>query len=889
VERRSKSAQSLVERDHQLVTLLSAAELAASGTPTLVLITGEAGAGKTRLVSEVVASIRPQFDTLVVEADPTASGPFPGLEMSIAAGTDPAAAIGASLGRELAGRAAVEPLVVVLEDVHLLDPVAVACLAPTVRTLGATPVLILSTFRLGTHPPGSAMARAIADLLRQQWAAEVRVPPLTPDGVAQLAGQLGCRAGDAFLSDLYQRTAGNPFFVEEIVLASRPGEQALPWTVAEVVAARLQTLPQKAAAVADLLAVAGEPEARHIIEDVVDDGAAGTLSLLDASMAVTVPGDQVALRHAVVAEVVIDRMPAVRRRALHLALAHRLEGEPEVAPGRLARHWLEGGRPAMAVPCARQAAEDATAARAYHTATEWYRIAIEHAAPASPPLPELLEHAAVAAGLSGSFADALGFATRADAGYRAAGQAWKAATMWVNPALRFIPKPAVDRGALAADDASSLIAASTMAAWEGRYDESATCAQRAINAAEQAGLDPVWRQRAAYRLIAAGYLEDGDHELDRIQVEAVTTGDRLLLSAVLGVTSEACLARGDLERSLQADLHALELVEEAGRDPWPYRVGVAILRAMAGDLEEASGLIAKLLASDDPLASEFAQHPALLIDLEHNDLASARRRLARMAPVRGLGEPMFTAAVLSDEAKLELLAGDADAAIRTVREARTSGLFDPSRVDLLVVGAKAGQLSGDRDVIDDTCVVLDELVRVGGGPSYRAAADWASGLAATLHGDAAAAIERCQSGAYGFERARRPLFAADAWCDLLEAARTAGNVLAAEHAAKRAWLLAEQHGSARVMARLTDLGVGATGAEAVLTDAHWLSGRGLSPRELEIARLVAEGQTNREIGRRLFLSEHTVRNQLVHVYAKLGVSRRAEIVRLRAGPPSAPR
>jgi DNA-binding CsgD family transcriptional regulator len=153
-----------------------------------------------------------------------------------------------------------------------------------------------------------------------------------------------------------------------------------------------------------------------------------------------------------------------------------------------------------------------------------------------------------------------------------------------------------------------------------------------------------------------------------------------------------------------------------------------------------------------------------------------------------------------------------------------------------------------------------------------------------LEGDGAAALKRLRSGAFGFERAGRPLLAGDAWCDVLESARQCGDSSAADHAARSAGQLAERHGCARLAARLTGLGVAADGAAA-----DWVTGRGLSRRETEIARLVADGHTNREIGRRLFISEHTVRNQLVQVFAKLGVTRRAEIVRLGARPPADPR
>ncbi|GAA1816744.1 response regulator transcription factor [Actinomadura chokoriensis] len=52
----------------------------------------------------------------------------------------------------------------------------------------------------------------------------------------------------------------------------------------------------------------------------------------------------------------------------------------------------------------------------------------------------------------------------------------------------------------------------------------------------------------------------------------------------------------------------------------------------------------------------------------------------------------------------------------------------------------------------------------------------------------------------------------------------------------------------------------------------------LTPRELDVLGLVAEGLSNRQISRRLFLSETTIKTHLVHIYAKLGVDSRTAAV-----------
>jgi DNA-binding NarL/FixJ family response regulator len=122
----------------------------------------------------------------------------------------------------------------------------------------------------------------------------------------------------------------------------------------------------------------------------------------------------------------------------------------------------------------------------------------------------------------------------------------------------------------------------------------------------------------------------------------------------------------------------------------------------------------------------------------------------------------------------------------------------------------------------------------------------APGADVTRHFQAAAAL---------YERAPRVVLAAELWCD-------AG-------CAARARRVCEEHGLARVGARAAALPGRPPGALALLTS-----------REREVVELAAGGLTNREIGARLYLSDGTVRNYLSTAFAKLGVSRRAELGRL---------
>src|SRR5262249_39224024 len=143
------------------------------------------------------------------------------------------------------------PLALVLDDAQFLDPAAFEALSRLLDRLGLAAVLLLLTFRLGVHRAGSAEMRALASLVRDPRCRELRLVPLSPAGVGQMAFAMGRRAAD----DLYRRTGGNPFWTEEVLR----GDGDVPWAVVETVTAQLDVLPSAARDLVCALAVAGEP------------------------------------------------------------------------------------------------------------------------------------------------------------------------------------------------------------------------------------------------------------------------------------------------------------------------------------------------------------------------------------------------------------------------------------------------------------------------------------------------------------------------------------------------------------------------------------------------------------------------------------------------------
>jgi DNA-binding CsgD family transcriptional regulator len=698
-----------------------------------------------------------------------------------------------------------------------------------------------------------------------------------------MAGAMGRQLSETDANLLHERGDGNPFFVEEL-LNSPSGK--LPWTIPEAIVRRLESLPASALDVAHALACAVDPVPQQLIEDIVTDGGPGSIALLNAGVAVAASAGQIGLRHALLCEVVAAQITATQRREWNRLLAVRLEQEDDAQAARLARHWQDAADIARAAHWAKIAGDEAARGRAYRTAAELYRIAL--LAPPGDELEqaELFDRAAVAAASAGLGQEAIEWATTADARYRSAGEQWRAIAMWLNPALPYVPKPALDHQALDADAIPRLLVESFEATRRGELDHAVELARRAVELGDD-GTDLGAQQTAAAarRLLSAGRIAEGEAILLRLRAAASASQNRPLLSKLLAQHSFLAASRGDLAADcLTLNRQALALAEEGEQGLWGYQSGMALILAYLGELDEASEMIDQLFATGNPIVIEVTQLAACIVDLERADLASAAERLERLQVVYSLGVADYTLGFLAARARWHELSGAHADALADVAEARavSGDLFDPARIEVLVLAVRSARTLGDESHQAATSALLDQAVELGAGRAFRAAAAWAHGLAAARHGSFADASALLESAADTFEGARRFTHAAQTWIDHAEIAASNGDEPLRRRAIGRARELAEPRGLASVLARLRDEDSSDSGVDELSAAL-----RSLSAREQEIARLVVAGKTNRGIAAVLFVSEHTVRNQLVNIFAKLGISRRTELVRLAvSGPPS---
>jgi predicted ATPase/class 3 adenylate cyclase len=251
----------LVGRGPERARLLQAVEHARNGAGALVLLVGEAGVGKTRLVEEMAAEAKrlglrvligrcvdqqgapPYLPTIehieeaarqvapevlrqaLGENAPEIAKLMPELRVRYADIPD-AVTLPPEQERRYLLRAVSEfveraarttPLVLVFEDLHWADESTLLLIQHLAQRLPQIPVLVLGTYRDAELKPGRPLAAALPGLLRQRLAEEIVLRRLTEDGVAALLeGRAGSKPPHELVALVYSETEGNPFFVEEM-------------------------------------------------------------------------------------------------------------------------------------------------------------------------------------------------------------------------------------------------------------------------------------------------------------------------------------------------------------------------------------------------------------------------------------------------------------------------------------------------------------------------------------------------------------------------------------------------------------------------------------------------------------------------------------------------
>ncbi|MEU8590038.1 AAA family ATPase [Streptomyces sp. NPDC048664] len=415
VETRSVSPV-FVGRAEELGVLRDALARATAGEPQVLLVGGEAGVGKTRLIEEFATSAT-AADAVValggcveIGAEGLPFAPFstalralrrrfPEELAEAAAGQEEDLArllpeLGETRRRhrddeeglarlfELTARllehvATRRTVVLVLEDLHWADASTRHLLAYLVRTLRSGRLAVVASYRSDDIHRRHPLRPLLAELDRLRTVRRVELDRFNRTEVRhQLAGILATEPDPARVDDVFARSDGNAFFVEELAVATHEGcRTGLRDSLRDILLVRVEKLAETAQRVVRIVAEGGSTVEHRLLAAVArlteDDLIEALRTLVGASILLTVPdGDGYRFRHSLVREAVSDDLLPGERSRLNRRYAEALEADPTLVPDdqrapRLASYWYLAHDAAKALPAALDAAVKARRRHAY--------------------------------------------------------------------------------------------------------------------------------------------------------------------------------------------------------------------------------------------------------------------------------------------------------------------------------------------------------------------------------------------------------------------------------------------------------------------------------------------------------------------------------------------
>ncbi|HEY8912763.1 helix-turn-helix transcriptional regulator [Lacisediminihabitans sp.] len=913
----------LVGRDEALAHALRRWEAARLGSGQLLLVSGEAGIGKSRLLAEIanrVAGSAPIVDAGAFPRDAEAAGALilaisDGLHRVGLAGPaallrdrllhtdrtgDPARrrrVLVGDLTETMLAVAEGGPILFRLEDLHWADDISLEVLERVASGLAGRPALVLASYRsdeLVPHtPPGAWRAR----LLERRAAEEVRLQRLDAHGTAAIVEAItGVVPSTDYLASLQSRSDGIPLHVEELIAGGATA--AVPDTVAEAVGSRAAALDSGTRAILEAGSVVGRTFDLDLLGATAQQPAESVDTaltiLVDSHLVVPVGDDGIfVFRHALICDAVYAGIAPNRRRSLHGSVATAAE-RAGLGDAYISEHFERAGDAASAHRHALAGAAEAVRVSAHREAAELYRRA-QRTAPQDVDGPARAAlHAALAVEL---------------------------AAIDDNESAERCLVEAIDLYRLEGDErAAALLVAPLMAARHllgVGLEERSKLASVALERIEGvADVSPV-RAELLGALAAA-------HMLDRRLEEATEFGRQ---AAALATGPTALTLRIDIDLTLGSVL----VFAGRGAEGWALLESAIAASAAAGLEAETArgyrmvGTSASVLVEYDRAEKWIAagldqtarterwnDYHYLAAHLGHVQWATGESREAELGARHALADARgittrITALIVCGY--LALGRAELDSARALLTEALEQGermgelqRFSPALWGLAEValaeedpalavrfcerGFEASEQVADAAylfpfVVTGVRAFLDlheprlarELLRRGerlllarGIPGTLPALDHARGLIHLAEGQTGSARALLESAAAGWTERRRRWEGDRVLVDLARCA------IRSKRPAEASRLLAE----ARRRADATGSLLLASLADAVGLRPGADAGP-LSAREFEVARLVASGSTNREIATALTISPKTASSHIEHILAKLGYSRRAEI------------
>ena len=889
---------------------------ALEGPGHMLLVTGEAGIGKSRLLAELPARLggaETIVDAATFPRDAQAAG---AVMLALADGLKRAglAESGAVLRARLldpdgSGDAArrhrllvgdlaelivsavtERPTLVRVEDLHWADDLSLEVLDRVAVGLQTSHAMVIATFRSDEVAPGTALGRWRTRLLTQRLAEEVRLQRLDLAATGAIVEAVtGAVPTAEFLAALHLRSDGIPLHVEELLAGRSLAD--VPDSVADAVVARAATLDPATRAVLEAGAVIGRSFDLDLLGAVAgrqEDAIDAALGRLIETHLVVPLDDQYVFRHALICDAVYAAIPPGRRRRLHADVARaatrsglsesyvsdHYERARNTAKAHL--HALAGARYARRISAHREAA--ALFLRAKRTAP----ADLEGSAAASLHAELAIELAAIDdnEGAVANLERAIGL-------YRATGDEESAAALVPRlMAAHHLLGVGLDGRARLADDALGRLdggGGGSPLVRAGLYG--ALAAAHMLDRSLERALE--YGERAVAALGDTPARADVDLTIGSVLVFSgrLDEGWRLLESTIAASSAagfEAETARGyrmlatsasvlvDYDRAERWLAQGLDYTSRTERDNDHYYLAahMAHVHWARGRWADAERHARDSLARGRGVTTRITALVVVgYLELGHGRLDAARETLnMALALAEPMAELQRISPVLWGLAEAELHDGNPLSAVALSERAYAASARVADAAYLfpfVVTGTRAYLASHQPGRAHDWLQRCDALLRLRGLPGTLPSLAHAEGLIELAEGQTGVARALLEEALAQWEVYGRMWESSQLLVDLAHCAvrsrRPADAVRLVDSARGRA----EAGDLLAALADAVNVGTAEVGI--------------LSPRESEVAALVAAGLTNREIATRLFVSPKTASTHVEHILTKLGVSRRAEI------------
>ncbi|WP_067250661.1 helix-turn-helix transcriptional regulator [Microbacterium resistens] len=411
-------AAEMVGRDAELERLITALERARAGESASVLVAGEAGIGKSRLLREFRDAVGDQAAVLTgwcldYGSTPAPYGPVPAILRGLLAELGAEAADAAGPGRDALGlllpelggapvdrtvtgpeglreaianlfeaAAARTPVVVLIEDLHWADAATLSLLSFLLRVLAGRPVLFVLTCRIDDVRRGGAVRRFLVEAERARLLDRLALQRLGRAAVRRLLQALSGPVDEAALQRLLERSEGVPFFVEELACNA---QGPIPDSLRDLLLARFDLLSDDAKRVVRTVSGSDGAVPHALLASLAgfdDERLDEAVREATTAAVLAVRGDDsYGFRHALLREAVHDDLLPGERARLHRAYGEALEAiaaetAVSLAPA-LAFHWHQAHDARRALIAAVEAMMQAKASYAFSTAARFGELALE--------------------------------------------------------------------------------------------------------------------------------------------------------------------------------------------------------------------------------------------------------------------------------------------------------------------------------------------------------------------------------------------------------------------------------------------------------------------------------------------------------------------------------